>query len=240
MKYCVFGDIHANLEALDAVLNDAAARNCSHFICLGDLVGYNANPSECVEIVRNMGCPVVKGNHDEEASSTRDLAGLNPLAQNALIWTRNQLSAEQKTWLRDLKLVRQVRDFTIVHATLDSPSSWAYVMNKFDAQASFAYQYSQLCFHGHTHHPRIYEKTEGVQLLQKDTIRLNKAVKYLINVGSVGQPRDGDWRAAYATFDLATHEVSIHRVEYDCKAAQKKILDAGLPEMLENRLGVGK
>ncbi|MEM0969957.1 MAG: metallophosphoesterase, partial [Verrucomicrobiota bacterium] len=139
MKYAVFGDIHANLEALQTVLADAETLGCTDYVCLGDVVGYNANPSECLEIIQEMGCPVVKGNHDEEASSETSLEGLNPLAAQALKWTRDSLSDEQKQWLREMKMVRQVRDLTIVHATLDTPGGWAYVTNKFDAMASFSY-----------------------------------------------------------------------------------------------------
>ena len=119
MKFAIFGDIHANLEALEAVLADAEEQSCAHFVCIGDIVGYNANPHECLDIVRSLDCPVVKGNHDEEASADTELIGLNPLAEQAMNWTRAHLDAEDKQWLRDLRMVRQVRDFTIVHATLD-------------------------------------------------------------------------------------------------------------------------
>ena len=146
MRYAIFGDIHANLEALESVLYDAAEQDCTDFVCIGDIVGYNANPADCVNTVRDLGCPVVKGNHDEEAIQTTSLDGLNPLAKRAMEWTREQLNETDRQWLRDLKLVRQVRDFTIVHATLDTPGGWTYVTNKFDAMASFSYQFTQLCF----------------------------------------------------------------------------------------------
>jgi len=137
MKFAIFGDIHANLEAFDAVMEDAKALGADQFVCIGDVVGYNANPHECVSRLQELGCPVVKGNHDEEASATTEIVGLNPLAHAALEWTRHQLTTEDKLWLRNLRMVRQVRDFTIVHATLDTPTGWAYVMNRFDAMASY-------------------------------------------------------------------------------------------------------
>src|SRR5580692_11519699 len=112
MRFAIFGDIHANLEALKAVLADAEKHEATHYVCLGDVVGYNANPHECLEIVRNLECPVVKGNHDEMASLEDDLTGFNPLAEEAINWTRQHLKPEDKQWLRDLKMVRQVRDFT--------------------------------------------------------------------------------------------------------------------------------
>src|SRR3954463_10999208 len=118
MRFAIFGDIHANLEALKAVLADAEKHEVTHYVCLGDIVGYNANPRECLEIVRNLECPVVKGNHDEQASIADDLEGFNPLAEEAINWTRKQLTEEDKQWLRDLKMVRQGGGFHIVHGHL--------------------------------------------------------------------------------------------------------------------------
>ncbi|MFT5469168.1 MAG: putative phosphodiesterase [Verrucomicrobiales bacterium] len=240
MKYAVFGDIHANLEALEAVLLDAAQNDCTHFVCLGDIVGYNANPRECVKIIQDLDCPVVKGNHDEEASVTTNLDGLNPLAAHALRWTREALVEEEREWLRTLKMVRQVRDFTIVHATLDTPAGWGYVTNKFDAMASFSYQFTPVCFHGHTHTPRFYIKDGSVDAVAGNEIQIETGKKYFINTGSVGQPRDGDWRASYAIYDADNQTVKIQRLDYDIPSTMKKIVDAGLPEMLAKRLEAGK
>jgi len=240
MKYAIFGDIHANLEGLEAVLSDARDENCTDFVCVGDVVGYAADPNRCLGIVREMGCPIVKGNHDEEATLETSLDGLNPLAKQAMEWTRSQLSAEEKDYLRSLKLVRQVRDFTIVHATLDTPGGWTYVTNKFDAMASFSYQFTQLCFYGHTHTPRIYVKGDRVEALEEFTVKLEMGRKYFVNVGSAGQPRDGDWRVGYAIYDVESQQVEIRRLEYDVQKAQDKIIEAGLPEMLAHRLSLGK
>ncbi len=240
MKFAIFGDIHANLEALEAVLEDAEEHDCSHFVCIGDVVGYNANPHECIEVVQRLDCPVVKGNHDEEASAETDLVGLNPLAEHAMTWTRNALTEDDKKWLRELQFVRQVRDFTIVHATLDTPSSWGYVTNKFDAMASFSYQYTPVCFFGHTHAPKFYVKAGSVSVERASDMQIEPSKKYFINVGSVGQPRDGDWRASYAIYDLPAQRVFIRRLEYDLELAQDKIRKEGLPEMLAERLALGK
>ena len=240
MKYAIFGDIHANLEGFQAILEDSQRQGCTDYVCVGDIVGYGANPRECLDIVRQMACPVVKGNHDEEAVLTTSLEGLNPLARQAMEWTRSQLPQEDRDFLKSLKLVRQVRDFTIVHATLDTPGSWTYVTNKFDAMASFSYQFTQLCFYGHTHTPRIYVKGDSVEPIEDSTVHLEMGRKYFINIGSAGQPRDGDWRVAYATYDVERQEVIIHRIEYDIQTAQDKIVAAGLPEMLAHRLSLGK
>ena len=237
MKFAIFGDIHANLEAFETVLADASQHSVTHFACIGDIVGYNANPHECLAKVQELACPVVKGNHDEEASADTEIIGLNPLAQAALEWTRRNLQEEDKKWLR---MVRQVRDFTIVHATLDTPSSWAYVMNKFDAMASFSYQFTQVCFCGHTHTPRFYVKGTSVTIEPGETLKIEPGQKYLINVGSVGQPRDGDWRASYVIYDHDKQEILLRRLPYDIETTQKKILAAGLPHQLADRLAVGK
>jgi predicted phosphodiesterase len=240
MRIALFGDIHANYEALEAVLKDAAQQACDNYICLGDVVGYNADPARCLERVREIGCPVIKGNHDEDASGTHSLDQMNPVAAAALMWTRANLSDEQRTWLRRLRMVRQVEDFTVVHSTLDQPANWNYVTNKFDAMSNFSYQFTQVCFHGHTHVPRVFIKTQRVSEEPADSIVIEDGVKYFINVGSVGQPRDGDWRACYAVFDLPTHTVVFRRVEYDLAAAQRKILAADLPPMLAERLAEGR
>ncbi|HEY8962260.1 MAG TPA: metallophosphoesterase family protein [Luteolibacter sp.] len=240
MRIALFGDIHANLEALEAVLADAAQQGVTDYVCLGDVVGYNADPAACLERVKAMGCPTVKGNHDEDASGTHSLDAMNPVAAAALQWTRDQLSEEQRQWLRRLRMVRQIEDFTVVHSTLDQPANWNYVTNRFDAMANFSYQFTQVCFHGHTHVPRVYMKSDKVQEVAAEQVQIEDGAKYFINAGSVGQPRDGDWRAAYVIYDLETRRITFRRVEYDIATTQRKILDAGLPEMLAHRIAEGR
>jgi predicted phosphodiesterase len=240
MRFAIFGDIHANLHALHAVMADAQEQNCSHYVCMGDIVGYNAFPRQCLEMIRTLDCPVVKGNHDEQASMLGDQEGFNPLAEEAMNWTREQLSTADKEWLRSLRLQRQVRDFTIVHATLDTPHKWGYVFNQLDAAASFSYQHTTLCFIGHTHTPKAYVRDGSVRTIPLDTLQLQNGKRYLINVGSVGQPRDSDWRSAYCVYDTNTNEVTLRRVEYDLAGAQQAIIDAGLPRKLAERLAVGR
>jgi predicted phosphodiesterase len=240
MRFAIFGDIHANLHALHAVMADAREQNCSHFVCMGDIVGYNAFPKQCLEIIRDLECPVVKGNHDEQASMLGDQEGFNPLAEEAMNWTREQLSDADKDWLRSLRLQRQVRDFTIVHATLDTPHKWGYVFNQLDAAASFSYQHTNVCFIGHTHTPKAYVRDGSVRTIPLDTLQLQTGKRYLINVGSVGQPRDSDWRSAYCVYDTNSNDITLRRVEYDLAGAQQAIIDAGLPRKLAERLAVGR
>jgi diadenosine tetraphosphatase ApaH/serine/threonine PP2A family protein phosphatase len=240
MRFAIFSDIHANLEAFEAVLADARDNKCTDFVCLGDVVGYNANPHECVERLREMDCPIVKGNHDEQASLLESSRDFNEMAEAAIQWTRDHLTEDDKEWLRALKLQRQVRDFTIVHATLDTPEQWGYVFNNLDAAASFTYQDTTVCFFGHTHVPMGFIRDEGVQRQRIEKLRIDTAKKYFINVGSVGQPRDGDWHAAYCIYHIGSNVVEQRRVKYDLETAQKKIIDAGLPRLLAERLAIGR
>jgi diadenosine tetraphosphatase ApaH/serine/threonine PP2A family protein phosphatase len=240
MRLAVFSDIHSNLEALEAVLADARARECTEFVCLGDVVGYNANPHECVERVREMDCPIVKGNHDEQASLVESSRDFNEMAEQAIEWTRDQLTNDDKEWLRGLRLQRQVRDFTIVHATLDTPAQWGYVFNNLDAAASFTYQHTAVCFFGHTHVPMAFIRDEGVQRIRIEQLQINPIRKYFINTGSVGQPRDGEWRAAYCIYHIDKNLVEQRRVKYDVATAQRKIEQAGLPHLLAERLAIGR
>jgi predicted phosphodiesterase len=240
VRFAILSDIHANLEALEAVLADARMQSCTHYVCLGDVVGYNANPSECVKIIQDLECPVVKGNHDEQASMAATTEGFNELAEEAIGWTRDHLSADDKAWLADLRLTRQVRDFTIVHATLDTPGQWGYVFTDLDAIASFTYQHTSLCFFGHTHWPTAFVRDDNVRRIPVGQIVLTPGKKYFINGGSVGQPRDRDWRAAYSILHTDRQVVEQRRVKYDLETAQRKIRDAGLPDRLADRLAVGR
>jgi predicted phosphodiesterase len=240
MRFAIFSDIHSNLEALEAVLQHSEERAATHYVCLGDVVGYNANPHECVQRVREMDCPIVKGNHDEQASLTESSRDFNELAEHAIEWTRANLNSDDKEWLRDLRMERQVRDFTIVHATLDTPAQWGYVFNNLDAAASFTYQHTSICFFGHTHVPTAFVREDGVRRLNSEQLRIDPGRKYFINAGSTGQPRDGDWRAAYCIYDSDKNVVELHRVKYDLDSAQKKIIKAGLPRLLAERLAIGR
>jgi predicted phosphodiesterase len=240
MRYAVIADIHANLEAFEVVLADTKEQKCTHYCCLGDVVGYNANPKECLDIVRSMGMPCVKGNHDEYCSSEEDLEGFNPHAAEAVNWTRKQLSAEDRKWLRDLKYVRLVASFSIVHATLDGPQRWGYVFDKLAAAASFTYQNTSVCFFGHTHVPVAFVRDSMVRGGTYSKFKVEPGKKYFVNVGAVGQPRDGNPKAGYVIYDMNEGTIELRRLDYDIPKAQKKIMEAGLPQRLADRLALGK
>lgn len=240
MKFAIIADIHANLEAFQVVLEDCKKQQVTHYACLGDVVGYNANPKECLDIVRTMNMPCVKGNHDEYCSSEDHLDGFNPAAAEAVNWTRRQLSASDRQWLRELKYTRMVTTFTLVHATLDGPQRWGYVFDKLAAAASFTYQNTAVCFFGHTHVPVAFMRDSHVRGGTYSKFKVEAGKKYFVNVGAVGQPRDNNPKAAYVVYDVHERTIELRRLEYDIAAAQRKILAAGLPERLAERLAYGR
>ncbi len=240
MRYAVIADIHANLDALQVVLEDIKQQKCTHVVCLGDVVGYGADPKACLDIIRGMNIPVVKGNHDEYIGLDDNPDGFNDAAAEAVTWSRNQLTAEDRQWLRELKYFRLVANFSIVHATLDAPQRWGYVFEKLEAAASFTYQNTQVCFFGHTHVPVAFIRDTGVRGGTYSKFRVEPGKKYFVNVGSVGQPRDRNPKAAYVVYDLPTQTIELRRLDYDIAAQQRKIRAAGLPERLAERLATGQ
>ena len=244
-KIAIFGDVHSNIDAFDAVLADAESLGAGEYMSTGDIVGYNADPGECMARMRELGCPVVMGNHDYYVSKNLDLSDFNPHAAKVVEWTRGRLSEADLEELGALPFTYTGRGVTVVHATMDSPSGFGYVFDNFQAAASFMNQRTPICFHGHTHCPMIFEHSmTGV--FRIDPLELPSGVftlrpgrKYFINVGSVGQPRDGDPRASYAVYDSVARTVEFRRVAYDIAAQQAKIRAAGLPERLAERLAAG-
>ena len=240
-KFAILGDIHSKLDALNVVLDDCRANGVTDFLCTGDVVGYNACPRECIEIIRSLGCPVVMGNHDHYVSSSQNLSDFNPAAAEVIKWTRKQLNDEELSFLRSFPFVSTNMGITLVHSTMDCPESFGYVFDHLQAEAHFTHQVTPICFHGHTHCPMIYEKqVSAVYRIDAQDFKLPLGRKYFINVGSVGQPRDGDPRAAYAIWEPAERMLSFRRLDYDIEAAQARIRAAGLPERLAERLSVGR
>lgn len=241
MRYAILGDIHANLDALNAVLEDAATQRISHYACTGDAVGYNADPKACLNTLRDIKCTLVQGNHDYYAACNEPMELFTPIAQRSIKWTRKQLSAFDRKYLRHLPLIIDIETFTIVHSSLANPHRWNYIFKTKAAEANFRNQFNQVCFFGHTHVPLAFAK--GKKEIEKgfyDVLNIRPNVQYLINVGSVGQPRDHQPQAAYVIYDLEEKTVTMRRVEYDIEAAQKKIRDAGLPFRNALRLSSGR
>jgi predicted phosphodiesterase len=213
MRYAIFGDIHANLPALEAVLTDAKAMECADMACLGDIVGYHQHPKECVNLIRTLGIPCVKGNVDEYCSSAIPLESFTRHTMESILWTREQLTEDQRRWLRELPLVGKVSGFTIVHGSLDQPERWEYIFDKFGAARHFSEQHTAVCFFGHTHMPVAFIRDSVVRGGTFSTMKIEPKRKYFVNAGSVGQPRDGDRRPSYLIYDLDESVVTLRRVE---------------------------
>jgi len=236
-KIALISDIHANLPALESVLADSAQQGVERYVCLGDVVGYGPNPSECVTKIQQLGCICIKGNHDEYISYGDELNNFNELAKAALTWTKGQLSNPQKDWLASLPYTRRLGRQMLVHASINNPEGWEYVRNSFDASIAMNAQNTDMCFSGHTHVPIVYEMNGGkVKVIDEEVVTLDPKCKYLVNCGSVGQPRDGNPLACYVIFDRAERQLTFRRVAYDVEAVAAEIRAAGLPEKLAARL----
>lgn len=240
MKYGVLGDIHSNVSALRAVLERFRAHRVDRVLSVGDVVGYGGAPSECIEILREVGARVVKGNHDAACVHEMDLAYFNTYARAAVVWTRTQLSHEDSTWLARLPLALDLEDCSLAHGTYHRPERFDYVQGESDADASLDRLPTPVCFVGHSHVPIALVRLEDDPLrtarAEGAEIDLSDVRRALINVGSVGQPRDDDPRAAYAIFDSEEQRVVIERVRYDIELEARRIRAAGLPPVLADRL----
>lgn len=240
MKYAILGDIHANLEALTAVLTDAEDQGVTHYACTGDVVGYNADPKGCLQMIKNLDCKIVQGNHDYYAACNENMELFTPMAQKSIRWTRKQLSPFERKYLRHLPLIIDIESFTIVHSSLSNPHRWNYIFKSKAADANFRNQFNNVCFFGHTHVPLAFVKGDGIEKGFYETLKIRPGFQYLINVGSVGQPRDRNPKAAYVIYDLDAQTVTMRRVEYNMAETQKKIRAAGLPFRNALRLANGR
>lgn len=242
MLYGIISDIHSNLEALKAVLDQL--RKADQLINLGDIVGYGPNPNECVEKVRELKIPTVAGNHDKAVTGEMDITWFNPAAREAVFWTQRNIFQENLVYLKNLPLEGVEDGFQYVHGSLRSPLE-EYVTCLVDAIPTFERMTEDLCFLGHSHAPLFIARTkegnyDGRVLKDGDEILVDEYEKLIINVGGVGQPRDGDPRASYGTYNSKTKIFSLHRVEYDIKAVQEKMKAAKLPQSLIDRLQFGQ
>jgi len=243
MKYAVLGDIHANWDAFEAVIEDMAGEDVGGYLGVGDIVGYGAQPRKCMKKIREMGFHCVAGNHDYAAIGRLDIGYFNYHAREAVEWTRQRLSIANAEYLASLGLVAVVDGLTLGHGTIHRPELFGYIETPFAAQLSFHAMTTQIAFLGHSHVPITFLESEGedsVTYTQSTELELRHVSKALVNVGSVGQPRDDDPRACYAIYDSDTQVVRLRRIEYDIESAQAKIRKAGLPDVLAARLALGR
>lgn len=243
MRYAIISDIHSNLEALTVVLAEIDALGVDGIVCLGDIVGYNTNPNECIALLRSRGVPCITGNHDERAAGNNEPDDFNLFAQRALLWTREQLTPENKAYLAGLPRTMVVDGvFLMMHGSVDDTDF--YINGADDAAANLELMQEtagvNIGFFGHTHVPITYVGIGGEVMEQLDSIvHLDDGCAYLINPGSVGQPRNHDPRASFALYDTALSVVTFHKAEYDIALTSMKILEAGLPDRLADRLRFG-
>ncbi|MBM3972970.1 MAG: metallophosphoesterase family protein [Planctomycetes bacterium] len=245
MRIGILGDIHSNVEALRAVVDALRHDDADIFVQVGDIVGYGPDPSPCVDIVRDLGCITCMGNHDAAVLGLLDLSYFNDKARAAVEWTRPRLRPSDVEFLRALPLIEQRAGFTVVHGSLHMPDQFGYVISRVEAQHALDEQTTRLCFIGHSHSPCVYLRrtpnTREIDAYADSEIDVSYRgfQRVLLNVGSVGQPRDEDPRAAYGLVDTDEERVWIKRVAYDVPAVQQKILAAGLPHLLASRLALG-
>ena len=239
MKYAVISDVHANLEAVEACFREIEKLKADRVICLGDLVDYCAEPNEVISLVRNNCDVVILGNHDEAQYNFKLSERFNERARISSIHTRLVLSEENLEYIKSLKLTHTENDILFVHASPYEPFSYKYVLNEESAALNFSSFNEKICFIGHSHKPVIFEEADSAIKIA-DSGRLNKKSRYIINVGSVGQPRDGNNKLSFGLYDSHENIYANVRSDYDRSTASIKIYKEGLPVFLANRILLGK
>lgn len=241
MRYGIFSDVHANVEALNSVLDAYQKERIDTLLCVGDIVGYGADPKECIHIIRDRAITAVAGNHDWAVSGRFGIDFFNPAAKEAVLWTQKALDDGAVAYLNNLALTYREGDFCLVHGTPLHPEDFYYMFSIEEARISFRHMQAPVCFIGHTHVPLTFIKAnEMIGYGETGTVAIAPHTMYIINVGSVGQPRDGDPRACFCIYDTDTKTVEIKRTPYDVGSAQQKILQAGIPSFFARRLESGQ
>lgn len=240
MIYIILSDVHGNIQAFEAIVRSFPETKDRLIVCAGDTVGYGANPNECVELMASLGAVNVMGNHDAAVIGVHDLSLFNFHAQKAALWTRNVIGERESAILRGLDFVKELEHVTLAHGTLHDPKEFIYMMTLLDARRTFELLRTGVCVVGHSHMPGAFMIKDGeIYESWKRKIKLEPNARYIINAGSVGQPRDGDNRACYCIYDTDAGEIEFRRVEYDIKSAHDAIMNAGLPGALAERLWAG-
>jgi diadenosine tetraphosphatase ApaH/serine/threonine PP2A family protein phosphatase len=240
LRYAILSDIHGNYDALKAVLTALQAQRIEAYMCLGDIVGYGPQPVECLHEIRKYASIIIAGNHDYAVSDKIGASSFNMLAKEAMLWTRSKLNEADLDFLSNLPLEARLEDSHLVHGTLYAPELFDYVQTSYDAHLSMEKMDLPICFVGHSHVPVTFIQDEVIRYSLQPSIDVQDGNKVIVNVGSVGQPRDKDPRACYAIYDSTARTVSIERVHYNVEAVIGKIREAGLPKQLGERLRTGR
>ncbi|QPF82678.1 metallophosphoesterase family protein [Bradyrhizobium genosp. L] len=246
MRLAFFSDIHANRQAFAACLEAARVRGAERLICLGDIIGYGADPEWAVDTVMDLvgtGAIALRGNHDNAIGVPSD--SMNDVAQAAIDWTRNRLGAEQRAFLAGLPLEQEEDNRLYVHSEASDPAKWRYIRDTADAARSMMATALQITFCGHIHRPGLYSMSSAAKMTSfvpttGMPVQLLTGRRWLAVLGSVGQPRDGDPAASFAMFDTVSREITYVRVPYDVETAAARIRAAGLPQWLADRLLIGR
>ena len=219
MRWAIFSDIHSNLEAFDAVVKAYKEENIDTYVCLGDIVGYGVNPVECIQMARDISDVIIAGNHDWAVAGQFSTDYFNDWARRAVLWTQKRISHSDNMFLSSLKLIYEKDDLVMVHGSLESPQYFDYVTGTSKAYNNFRIMRKDICFIGHTHSPEVFSQDESgnIECMQKESFQVQEGRRYIVNVGSVGQPRDGDTRACFCIYDTEKKEILIKRVNYDIK-----------------------
>lgn len=240
MRIAVLSDIHSNLEALDAVLADARSAGYDLLCSLGDIVGYGPSPAECVDLVQSLAAVSLSGNHDAAVVRLTSIEEFNEFARSVIEWTVSQLDAAQIEYLTMLPFTHRSPDLLLVHASPGEPERWHYIHGLVDVGDHFGAFAEPLCIVGHSHRPGIYSLDRERQVARHaERQQLRPGMRYIVNAGSVGQPRDRDPRACYAVYDEEQATVELRRVAYPVASTQARMRAAGLPDYLIERLGSG-
>lgn len=240
MRYGIFSDIHGNIEAFKTALEHYKKENIDKFIFLGDIVGYGANPNEAIAILSALNPVCVAGNHDWAAIGELSADYFNEYSKKAIFWTKACLSDSEKAYLKSFPLLYNEKNFLCVHGSLKEPEKFNYIWGLNEARENFELMKTNILFVGHSHRAQIYYKNkDGIFFHTDASISIKKEEKYIINVGSVGQPRDRDSRLSLCVYDSEENIVSIKRLVYNITLTADKIIKAGLPQMLATRLFAG-
>ncbi len=241
MRYGIFGDVHGNLEAFQEVIEQYKKEDIDRYISVGDIVGYGADPKWCIEEVKRLKAGSVCGNHDWASAGRLSPGYFNHAAQEAVKWTQGVLDGDEKEFLKSLTLVIDEENFSIVHGSLEWPDLFYYITDTGSAYRCFQKMERRICFIGHSHVAEIFMMA-GNKITHTfgNRVDVERGVKYIVNVGSVGQPRDRNPLAAFAIYDTKDETVEIKRVRYDIESAKNKILKQGLPHILGYRLLEGR
>ncbi len=242
MLYALISDVHANLEAFEAVIEDIKKVSPDRILFLGDIVGYGPNPNECLELLLKIADVTLGGNHDWAMVGKTSMDYFNPFAKASATWTEKQLKDEHKDFLSRTRSIDMFDGFQLAHSSPYNPDEWRYILSQTDAQENYPHIEGNLCFIGHSHQPIVIEfDDEGEALAYREPMMtLNPDKKYIVNVGSIGQPRDANPKACWAVYDSEIGRIEYRRVEYNINETQRKMHGHGLPRYLINRLAEGR